>query len=88
MNLSRISFTEHPDAVGESYTEHMGVALSFGLPMIAAGFACLVHGFLPFAFTTTGSQTVRRLYNRMVTNRVQHRPAAVPEPGIWRGAGI
>ena len=87
MGMSRISFTDHPEAVGESYTEHMGVAISFGLPMIAAGFACLVHGFLPFLFTTTGSQTVRRLYGRMVANRVRHGSSAI-EPGIWRGAGI
>ena len=42
MDLKRI-FTEHPDAVGESYTEHMHVALSFAGPLLLAGLAALVH---------------------------------------------
>ncbi len=35
-------FTEHPESVGESYTEHMGVAFSFGSKMVVAGVACLL----------------------------------------------
>ncbi|MDF2812409.1 MAG: hypothetical protein K0S56_3440, partial [Microvirga sp.] len=33
MSLKKL-FTEHPDAVGESYFEHMGVALSFAGPLL------------------------------------------------------
>lgn len=73
--MSRISFTEHPASVGESYFEHMGMAGSFGFAMLKGGLACLVHGIFPFLCTTTGSQTVRRLHERMVTNRVRQ-PAA------------
>jgi hypothetical protein len=69
-------FTAHPASVGESYVEHMGAAFSFALPMLAAGLACAVHGLLPFAFTTTGSRTIRRLHDRMVVNRVK--PGRVP----------
>jgi hypothetical protein len=64
-------FTEHPEAVGESYFEHMGVALSFAGPLLAAGLAALVHAFLPFLCVTTASATVKRLYARM-TNRTPH----------------
>jgi hypothetical protein len=64
-------FTEHPDAVGESYLEHMAVALSFAGPLLAAGLAALVHAFLPFLCVTTASSTVKRLYARM-TNRTPH----------------
>ncbi|QRE72786.1 DUF6356 family protein [Methylobacterium aquaticum] len=67
--MSKLSFSEHPAAVGETYVEHMGVATSFGLSMIAGGLACLVHGILPFAFTSTGSRTILRLHDRMVANR-------------------
>ena len=38
MELKRL-FTEHPDAVGESYTEHMHLALSFAGPLLVAGLA-------------------------------------------------
>lgn len=66
-----VSFTQHPHEVGETYGEHFVVAGSFGLAMILGGLACLVHGVLPFLCTTTGSRTVRRLHDRMVTNRVR-----------------
>lgn len=65
----KVWFTEHPASVGESYAEHMGVAFGFGTRMILGGLACLVHGLLPFLFTSTGSATVRRLHERMVTRR-------------------
>jgi hypothetical protein len=64
-------FTEHPESVGESYWQHMGVALSFAGPLLAAGCAALVHAFLPFLCVTTASGTVKRLYARM-TNRTPH----------------
>ncbi|KMO36586.1 capsule biosynthesis protein [Methylobacterium variabile] len=77
--MSKLSFSEHPASVGETYFEHMGVATGFGLRMIAGGLACLVHGLLPFAFTSTGSRTIVRLHERMVANRArasQHRADA------------
>ncbi len=64
-----VSFTDHPRRVGETYGEHFGVAMSFSAAMIAGGLACAVHAVLPFLFTSTGSQTIRRLHDRMVANR-------------------
>lgn len=84
MNLKRL-FTQHPDAVGESYVEHMGVALSFAGPLLKAGLAALVHAVLPFLCVTTASATVKRLHARM-TNRVPkpalQRPGTMPENGL------
>lgn len=62
-------FTDHPQKVDETYFEHFGVASSFGLRMIVGGFACLLHGFFPFLFETTGSRKVSQLHEVMVTNR-------------------
>jgi hypothetical protein len=73
MSLKRM-FTEHPEAVGETYFEHMGVALSFAGPLLAAGMAALVHAVLPFLCVTTASGTVKRLHVRMM-NRIPHPPA-------------
>ena len=64
-----LSFTAHPRDVGETYGEHFGVAMSFSAAMILGGLACAVHAVLPFLFTRTGSQTIRRLHDRMVANR-------------------
>jgi hypothetical protein len=81
MSLKRL-FTEHPESVGESYFEHMAVALSFAGPLLKAGCAALGHAFLPFLCTTTASSTVKRLYARM-TNRTP-RPVlhAMPANGM------
>jgi hypothetical protein len=59
------SFVEHPQSVGETYREHFGVALGFGLRLIAAGLACLVHACVPAWFTRSGSSAVRALANEM-----------------------
>ncbi len=63
------AFTEHPASVGETYTEHMARATCFGLRMIGAGIACLVHALLPFMFVRTGSAAIAELNDRMVVNR-------------------
>ncbi|MEO0419445.1 MAG: DUF6356 family protein [Pseudomonadota bacterium] len=62
-------FVEHPATVGESYLEHLQAASGFGLKMVTAGFACLLHGLLPFLFIRTGSEAVTELHERMVTKR-------------------
>ncbi len=68
MTLQRL-FTEHPDSVGESYFEHMRVALSFAVLLALAAGAALVHAFLPFLCETTASRTVKKLYARMASRR-------------------
>jgi len=64
-------FTEHPASVGESYVEHMGVALSFAGPLLGAGLAALVHAVLPFLCVTSASRTVKRLHARMINRGPQ-----------------
>ena len=71
-----ISFTEHPRQVGESYGEPFATATGFGTAMILGGLACLVHAALPFLCTSTGSRTIRRLHERMVTHRTRTGDAA------------
>ncbi|MBU4435711.1 MAG: hypothetical protein KKC14_15020 [Alphaproteobacteria bacterium] len=72
-------FTRHPQAVGETYGQHLGAACGFGLTLIGAGLACLVHALLPFAFERTGSNTVRRLNDRLSRRRAL---AETPSTGI------
>ncbi len=62
-------FTEHPASVGESYFEHLAMALSFGFRMCVGGIACLLHGVFPFLFTKTGSKAICDLHDCMVANR-------------------
>ncbi|HXP03733.1 MAG TPA: DUF6356 family protein [Stellaceae bacterium] len=65
----KVSFTEHPATVGESYFEHLRVASGFSFSMIAGGLACFVHAIFPFLFTHTGSGVIRSLHDKMVVNR-------------------
>jgi hypothetical protein len=37
--------------------------------MIGGGVAALIHGVLPFVFTTTGSRTIAALHAEMVAKR-------------------
>jgi hypothetical protein len=67
--MFRRLFTEHPDSVGESYTEHFGVAARFGGIMILGGLGAIVHAVVPGLCTTTGSDTVARLHAEMVAKR-------------------
>ena len=78
-------FTRHPDSVGETYGQHLGVAWSFGFTLIGAGLACLVHGLLPFAFERTGSLTVRRLNDRLSRRSAPAEPAAPRDAEPARG---
>jgi Family of unknown function (DUF6356) len=52
------SFVEHPRSVGETYGEHFGIALGFGMRLITAGLACVVHACVPGWFTRSGSRAV------------------------------
>jgi hypothetical protein len=65
-------FTEHPASVGESYGEHWGAAMGFGMRMFGASLACMVHAFLPNLFMRTGSRTIEQLHDRMIVNRQRH----------------
>lgn len=69
MSLFRSIFIEHPASVDETYLQHCISAFNFGMKMVAAGVACMVHGLLPALFVTRGSDTVCALHERMVVNR-------------------
>jgi hypothetical protein len=70
-------FREHPREVGETYAEHFAAAGGFGVKMIVGGVACVVHAVVPGLFITTGSGTVKKLYDQMVAKRAAKREANI-----------
>ena len=72
--MTKLSFTDHPAAVGENYFTHFRHALGFSVSMIKGGLAVFVHAIFPFLFTSTGSGVVASLNSRMITHR-KNRPA-------------
>jgi hypothetical protein len=62
-------FTEHPASVGETYAQHAVFALRYGWKMTRGGLAALVHGLLPFLFTTTASRLTDELAQTLERQR-------------------
>lgn len=51
----------HLRAAGEGYWQHFRFATTFGLLAAAAGFAAIIHAFVPGMCTRTASRIVRHL---------------------------
>ena len=51
----------HLKAAGEGYRQHFRFAITFGLLATAAGFAAIIHAFVPAMCTHTASRIVRHL---------------------------
>ncbi len=71
-------FKEHPASVGEGYVGHLMQATAFGLRMIAAGMACVLHGLFPFLCVTTGSEAMQGLHAEMAARRAKACAGATP----------
>lgn len=66
--LDRLLFA-HPRTVGESYSEHAGIASRFGATMVAGGVKCLVHALVPSVFERAASDTVAKLHGELTRRR-------------------
>ncbi len=58
-------FTAHPAAVGQTYAQHAAFAATFGVRLLGAGCAALVHAALPFLFVTTASRLIKSLHAQL-----------------------
>ena len=54
-------FIDHPNSRGETYFEHLLCAAGYGLRMMFAGFAAIIHSIFPFLFETTASDLAREI---------------------------
>ncbi len=61
----QISLNKHLDEVGETYGEHFAHAGGYGVTLLVAAMACMVHAILPFLFERTASDCIRNLHWRM-----------------------
>ncbi len=75
--------TSHPASVGETYLEHFAAACGFGLRLLLAGAACLVHALLPCVLQRTASAMVASLHSRMVLARARQSVEDV-RSGVWK----
>lgn len=61
-------FNDHPNSIGESYSQHLLKSISFGLKLIIIAFYSFVHAILPFFFTNRVSNSIIKL-NKILQNR-------------------
>lgn len=70
-------FFDHPGSVDESYGEHFLFAAGFGLTLLGAGAAAVIHALAPCLFERTASTTVKRLH-AIIVNRGAPAPSPAP----------
>lgn len=59
----------HPRTVGETYTEHFGIAGRFGATMVVGGIKCMLHAVLPSVFERAASDCVGKLNGELTRRR-------------------
>lgn len=69
-------FLSHPRTVDESYLEHAGVAFRFGVRLLGAGLAALVHAVIPCLFEKTASSMIKSLHGEMASRSAPPRSIA------------
>jgi hypothetical protein len=67
-------FRDHPASVGETYLQHLTVALGYSLRLFAAGLAALLHGFLPFLCKTSASAAIKEMHAEMAARKARPAP--------------
>lgn len=70
--MAKNPFTDHPHSAGETYVEHMRVALGFFRQLMGASLAALVHALLPMFHKTTASDRVHCLHECIERDRRDH----------------
>ena len=64
-------FTDHPQAVNESYFEHMAFALKFSGRLFRAALAAFAHGFVPGVCETTASSAILEMNDEIRARRTE-----------------
>ena len=54
-------FREHPNAVGETYFQHLFKSFSFGIKLIFIASQAFIHAIFPWCFKLSASDRVREL---------------------------
>ncbi len=71
-------FLAHPEALNESYVQHLRHAMSYSGRLFAASFCAFAHGLLPFLFEKTASTAIRTMYGEMAARGATSPPQGQP----------
>jgi len=70
-------FLSHPEAVDESYGEHLVFAFGFAARLFGAGLAALIHAVIPCLFETTASRMIREMHQRIASRGHKAAPGPI-----------
>ena len=62
-------FTKHPHKVGETYFEHMSVAMKYMFKLQLLSIIIYIHAMLPFLFETYVSDEIEKINKEMQQRR-------------------
>jgi len=65
-------FTQHPNQLGETYFQHLKIAMKFSFNCAYASVTLFIHSIFPFLFRTTGSRIITKLFQTMVKQRMEN----------------
>lgn len=71
------AFTEHPEATGESYLQHLWFTIKMSLRFIYTTIVLMIHGLFPFLLERAASTQIERVYRIMKTRIPQSRREAI-----------
>ena len=54
-------FTKHPNSIGETYSQHLLKAFSFGCKLLLLSICCFIHGVFPFLHKHTTLEKLEHL---------------------------
>jgi Family of unknown function (DUF6356) len=78
-NRVKEMFLAHPEALNETYFQHLRHAMSYAGRLLAASFCAFTHALLPFLFEKTASNTIKTMYGEM-TARGATQPLQAEQP--------
>lgn len=61
------AFTEHPEATGETYLEHLWFTTKMSARLFYAMVVLLIHGLFPFLLLRAASNQIERIYSIIKT---------------------
>lgn len=71
-------FLAHPEALDETYGQHMGHAMSYSGRLFKAAFCAFIHGIFPFLFEKTASNAIKAMHAEMMARGAMQPPEASP----------
>lgn len=71
MSRFQTLFTEHPQKVGETYFQHLGVAGSFGLLFLKLAGMSFVHALFPWCYEREASDRIELLHDELCIKRAR-----------------